>query len=155
LNSNKALLTIDALVMDPVDPPAPILRVPSLIVVAPVYVFAAVSNIDPLPIFVNVRAPPVSLTTPESVRSVEEFVPILESAANVTVPLSELLPLLLFRAPVLLTPFPLSVMASAVVIPPDKLSVAPLLTVVAPAFVPRAVLLATTRVPALIDVVPV
>jgi hypothetical protein len=155
LNSNEPLLTIEELVIDPVDPPAPILRVPALIVVAPVYVFAAASKIDPAPIFVNVLAPPVSLTAPESVRIVEEFAPILESAANVTVPITVLLPLLLFRAPVLLTPVPLSVMASAVVIPPDRLSVAPLLTVVAPAFVPRAVLLATTRVPALIDVVPV
>jgi hypothetical protein len=155
LNSNEPLLTIEELVIDPVDPPAPILRVPALIVVAPVYVFAAASKIDPAPIFVNVLAPPVSPIMFDKVRLDPDSAPILAFAASVIAPVRELLPLELRIAPSAEAPVPLTVKGSAIVILFESDSVAPLSIVVPAAVEPSADPFVTTRVPEVTVVLPV
>src|SRR5438477_337184 len=105
----------------------------------------------PAPVLVRLKAP---LTTPLRVR-VPAWDPRVESAVIVTAPDSELVPDRLSMAPMPPAPLPAIDTASAPTAALWNCNVPPLDTVVPAAVVPRAVLLATPRMPAPTEVVPV
>src|SRR3989344_1464675 len=119
-------------------------NVPALIVVAPLYVFAAERINVPVSAFVNAFAP---LIMPLKVNVPVLLIVLLASKA--IVPESELVPVLVNAVP------PFKVSASAPIATPAIFNAAPLATVVPAAVVPKAASLAALNVPTLIVVVPV
>ena len=132
--------------IDPVVDPAPTLTVPAEIVSAPVKVFVPDNVKVPAPVFVRPRDVPE--TTPDRIPFFELATCTVESAAMATVPES-VADAVKFSTPADDTPVPEIVNGSAELKEPLPATcrVAPLATVVAPAAVPREVLLLITTVP--------
>ena len=123
-------------------------KVPTLIVVRPVWVFAPLRISVPAPVLV--RAVPE--TTPLKVSV--PVPPIVLAAPIATVPPSDAVPVPV-KAPLPPTPVPSIVSPSVPITTPLMSSVAPELTVVAPAVVPSAFACCAVNVPALTVVNPV
>ena len=132
--------------IDPVVDPAPTLTVPTEIVSAPVKVFVPDNVSVPVPILVRpINEPEI---TPDIVPVVELATCTVDAAAIPTFP-ERVAAAVKFTAPADNTPVPEIVNGSAELKEPLPATcrVAPLATVVAPAAVPREVLLLITTVP--------